>query len=315
MMTAGTDVAYELDERIELVSMGGTSGGSMRARFRRIQRMREYFRKNPGATIISFGPGTSFFAVAASAFLKYPRLISERNDPGACDHPYLRNLVYSRGDYLVCQTDMAIQEFPAFLRKKAFVIPNPIAGNLPPRFQGRRSKRIVAVGRLEKQKNHRLLLEAFALFLDTHPEYELHLYGKGSLEEELKSYSEELQIDTQVIWQGFKKNVSEEIRDASMYVLSSDFEGISNALMEAMGLGLPVISTDCPIGGSRMCIQDRENGILVPVGDSKALYQAMCEIADHTAWAEKLAGKAYLIREKYSEENISCRWLEVVDSI
>ena len=315
MMTAGDDVAYRLDSQIELISMGGTSGGSMLARVERMKKMRKYFRKNPDATIISFGPGTSFFAVAASAFLKNPRIISERNDPKACEHPHLRNLVYSRGDYLVCQTQMAMREFPQFLQKKARVIENPITGDLPPRFQGTRTKRIVAVGRLEQQKNHRLLLEAFARFQIKHPDYRLHIYGKGGLEEELKTYAERLKIDAWVIWEGFKKNVLEEIRDASLYVLSSDFEGISNSLMEAMGLGLPVISTDCPIGGSRMCIENGENGILVPVGDVEAMYQAMCKLAEDSLLAEQMAEKAYEIRQKYSEENISRRWLEVVDSI
>lgn len=127
------------------------------------------------------------------------------------------------------------------------MIPNPVEIGGTKVWAGMREKRIVAVGRLEPQKNHKLLIEAFACFREQDPEYTLELYGKGSMERELRDLTESLGIASSVIFRGFSEHVREEIRGAAMYVLSSDYEGISNSMLEALALGVPVIATDCPL--------------------------------------------------------------------
>lgn len=312
MMTAGDTVAYKLDERVQLYCIGGTSGGSMRLRLRRVKKMRDFFKANRDAVIISFGPGTSFFAVAAALFLGHRILISERNDPAVCPHKHLRNIVYGRADRLIFQTEDAKECFPAGIRKKGVVIPNPVSSGLPPLADGKREKTIVAVGRLEPQKNHKMLLKAFSLFHKKYPGYTLHLYGDGSLKNELETLAGELMIQDCVIFEGFVSNVTDQIKKAGIYALSSDYEGISNSLLEAMAMGLPSVSTDCPIGGSRLCIRSGENGILTPVGDAAAFAEALGQIASDEAFADKLSYQAGKIRENYSEENISCLWIELM---
>ena len=138
LMTAGDTVAYELDPAIELFCAGSVSGGSMKKRLERIKNMRRFLKKNRDAVLVSFGPGTSFFTVLADLFLDHPLCISERNDPAACGHPYLRNLIYARADRLVFQTEDAMQSFPEKLRKKGCVIPNPVMKGLPSAFVGER---------------------------------------------------------------------------------------------------------------------------------------------------------------------------------
>lgn len=201
-----------------------------------------------------------------------------------------------------------MKSFPTGIRKKSVVIPNPLEPKEEP-YAGAREKRIVAVGRLNAQKNHKLLLCAFAAFAKEHSGYVLELYGQGEQEAELRALAGKLEIDGSVIFKGFSAHVLSDIRTASMYVLSSDYEGISNSMLEAMALGLPVIATDCPIGGSRMYIRDGVNGLLVPVGDAGALAGAMGKLADDPAIGERLGAEAVKLREELAVSKIADRFL------
>ena len=131
----------------------------------------------------------------------------------------------------MCQTQDAADAFPERIRKKAMVIPNPVEIGETRCWSGERERRIVAVGRLEPQKNHKMLLRAFARFVGQYPDYVLEIYGKGTQERELQTLAGELGTGGQVIFRGFSGQVREDIRKASMYVLSSDYEGISNSML------------------------------------------------------------------------------------
>ena len=311
-MAAGERVDYSLDSRIRLFCAGGTAGGSMVKRLRRIKRLRALFLQEPDACVVSFGLGSNFYTAAALVGLGNYLVISERNDPAACPHPHLRNLVFKRADALVFQTGDALRSYPSGLQKRGIVIPNPISGGIEPCCENVRKKTVAAVGRLEPQKNYPLLLRAFAAFRRTHSSYTLHIFGRGCLLQELQEMTRELGIENVVIFEGYVKNVHERIRDAGMYVLSSDYEGISNALLEAMALGLPVISTDCPIGGSRLCIEHEKSGLLVSVGDTQGMEKAMARLAENEDYARKLGREAAKVRERFSEKTVVEEWKKVL---
>ena len=307
LLFAGSQVAYSLDERIEIYIAGKASGGNPFIQLSRLVKMRRYYKQNEGCYIFSFCVRGSIFSVIAAAGIKHRFLVSERNDPSRMSGQKLRDWSYRKADKLVFQTDDVKKYFSDDIQRKSAVIPNPVSSDLPEPFQGERKKRIVSVGRLQPQKNHKLLLEAFAIFHEAYADYELHIFGIGKLENDLKKLAEELHIEDCVVFRGFSSNVQREIWDCAMFVLSSDYEGISNSMIEALAMGVPVISTDCS-GGSRIYIENGVNGILTPVGDKKALSEAMIMLADDPELARKLSINGTKIKEQCSLEKIADRF-------
>lgn len=315
LMTAGNECVYDLKPEIECFQAGEKTGGSMVKRMDRVVRLRRYFKRNKAAVLIAFEPDAAFFCSIARIGLSVSLISSERNDPASFGNGKTRGFAYRHSNRIVFQTRGAKEYFPVEIQKKSRIIENPIAEDLPLPYTGRRKKTVVCVGRLEAQKNHALLLDGFAKFAEKHQDYTLHLYGKGSLEEALKKQAQNLGIGEKVIFEGFVSDITKRIRDAGMYVLSSDYEGISNSLLEAMAVGLPVISTDCPCGGSGMCIEDGINGYLVPTGDEAALIRAMEKMASDEEAAWKMGKEAAKIRETFSVQKIAEKWIEVITEL
>lgn len=313
MMTAGKTCVYRLHPHIQLLYAGEKTGGSIMKRLARIFRMRKLFRQYRDYTLLAFEPDAAFFAGIARQGLSMKLISSERNDPRSFGSSKVRKAAYAMADKIVFQTRDALECFGEKIQKKGKVIPNPISGLLPEPYAGKRQKTVVAVGRLEEQKNHRLLLKAFKEFVESNSEYTLHLYGEGTLEGELRQLAKTLKIENKVIFEGFHTDVLQCVADAGMYVLSSDYEGISNSLLEAMAIGLPVISTDCPCGGSRLCITNEVNGLLVPVSDEKALAAAMKRMAESEELGKRLGSEATKVRSRFSVEHIVSEWLEVLE--
>lgn len=312
VMTARREVEYELSKKIDLIFLGEQTGGSIYKRLERIWKLRSIFKADKGQVIISFGTETNLFAIIANMLLKTKLIVSERNDPNQCSYARLRDLIYAFGDYFVFQTREAVECFSKAIQKRSEVIANPIRSSLPQIYEGERRKVIVAVGRLTAQKNYFLLLNSFATFVQQFPEYTLEIYGQGELEKELKELTDKLKLTNQVKFMGFVENATDCIRNAAQYILSSDYEGISNSLLEAMAMGMPVVSTDCPIGGSALCINHGENGLLVPIKNQECLTEAMVQLAQNEAYASQLGHEAEKVRVRFSEEAIHQQWEHLV---
>ena len=254
------------------------------------------------------------YSVVAARGLKVKVIGSERNDPAQVENRkmlnWLRMQLYKKLDILVCQTDEAKAYFPKAIQKKSVVILNPVTDSLPAPYQGVRKHRVVSFSRLEPQKNIPMLLEAFKIFQTSHPDYVLDIYGMGSLRDELIEKAKE---NPSIHIQPYTTDIHRTILDAAMFALSSDYEGLSNAMIEAMGCGIPTIVTDCPCGGARMVIQDGENGILVPVRDGEKMAEAMCRVADDRNLADKLSRNGIKIRETLDKRKIAKQWETVIN--
>lgn len=274
-------------------------------------------RRVTGDYVVSFLYVPIVFTVFSTLGMKKRVIVSERGDPAADPegwaHQLLRTTAYYFADAIVFQTKQAKDFFSPAISKKGVIIPNPISDNIPDRYVGQRKKTVVAAGRLDKQKNFPLLIRAFAKLHREKKDYRLKIFGQGPDEEALKNLVDSLGLGEAVDFPGFVRDVDQQMRDAALYVSSSDYEGISNSMLEALAMGVPTVCTDCRVGGAREMIEDGVSGLLVPTGNEERLYQAMKRILDNPSYASELTDHAVEIREKLSEETIIPQWIKVIE--
>ena len=237
---------------------------------------------------------------------KCRKIVSERNDPSCKDEKYRKRALFvnQRADHVVFQTRRVQEMYPEDVRRKSSVVVNPTEVSC--KAADVKAKKIVTVGRLHEQKNQKMLLKAFSLYHKDHPDHHLYFYGEGELLQELMQVARNNNISRFVHFEGFKAGVHEAIADAEQFVLSSDYEGLPNALMEAMMMGLACISTAC--NGSDVLIENEKNGLLVPVGDAEALSKAMCRLSDDPGLRERLGRAAAVTARDWTTERVVRLW-------
>lgn len=265
--------------------------------------------------LISFLPEPNFIITSLYKKCAYPVIISVRNDPareyGSKVRQLLMRMLYKHADGYVFQTEQAKEyfSFSRHITECATVIPNPLGRQfLNVGHTENRRAEIAVVGRLEKQKAPLCAIAAFDRIQDRFPEYSLCFYGEGSLREQMQAEIERLGLQSRILLKGNVEQVQEIVCDASLYVLCSEYEGMPNALMEAMAMGIPCIATDCPCGGPGFLIRPKENGILVPVGDVQKLAEAMGYMLEHREEAERMGRNARKIAQKLDPGQIYGEW-------
>lgn len=282
--------------------------------------VRSYARTNPDATIVSFIAWVNMCTIAGTRAMTHgPVILSERTDPASDPSSrlarWLRDASYRRASALVFQTPDARAYFAKLTATPAEVIPNPTTPGLPQWQPPTSGIEVVTAARLEAEKNIQLLIAAFAPIARTHPEARLRIFGDGKLRQPLQDYIDASELSEVAILEGHAHNLHSRMSRASMFALSSDFEGMPNALLEAMCMGMPVISVDCPVGGPRMLINNGVNGMLVPLGDAAALTDRMRHLINHPEKAKMLGANAAKVREQHSTARITDAWERLIDTV
>lgn len=281
-----------------------------------VKKLNDICRKEKPDLIVAFTTEAGVRAVIAAKINKIPVIVSVRNAPKMVFSGYrgkIAEFLYHYADGIVVQNKYAKEYFGN--RKNVMVIPNLIEEKYVSKcYFGNRKKRIVNVGRLVEQKNQKLLINAFSIFHKTYPEWKLCIYGEGELREKLEKQIEEYNLQDYVLLLGVIPNLEDEINQDGMFVLSSDYEGMPNAMMEAMAMGLPTITTDY-VGDPSCLIENEVNGIIVASDDACQLADAMSRIAENHLLAEKLSMEASKISKKMNPEKVSEMWISYMMEI
>lgn len=275
--------------------------------------LRRYVIHN-ASVVVSFLAQFNMIALAASFATGIPVVVADRNDPRHMPKQapvrIARNWLYHLADTVVVQTQHNKDYFSKRLQKKCRIIYNPIDLQDQKGLALRTEKkpRIVSAARLMKQKNQLMLIDAFAQIKKEFPDYTLTIYGEGPFRGDLEKRIGELDLGDSVFLPGKVQNVFDCIADAELFVLSSNFEGMPNALIEAMCLGLPVISTK--VSGATDLIEHEKNGLLTDVGNTEQLAQCMRQMLTDSQLRYSCGQNALEINEQLQVNRIMCQWQE-----
>jgi len=325
------EIGYEINKDVKIIKLDKKEKNSYKDKNKfykklvkiprtliRIRRMKKEIDKINPDIIISFLPESSFVVLCNKYKYKNNNkvIVSVRNDPSveyaSKIYNFIMKKLYPKADGFIFQTEDAKKYFDNIIDSDSEVILNPInPAFICDKYEGVRDKEIVSVGRFSKQKNFNLLIDSFSLLDNRFKEYKLIIYGDGELREVLEQRVSELNLVDRVLLPGVIENIEEKIHKSSLFILPSYYEGMPNALIEAMALGLPVIATDCPCGGPRMLINDK-NGRLVEVDNKEEMVKNIEHILSDKNLARNLGDEAKKIIDIVAPEIVNNKWEDFI---
>ena len=318
-------VEYDLDSRIKLICIDKDDkyGEKIPKKIftklgpKRNKILKEIISKEKPELIISFLPEPSIRSlILKKDFPSIPVLVAIRNIPTkefiTLPEKKLRNHYYKKADCIILQDETFIKFLPEHLINKITVIPNYITNSiLNTKLDNKKEKKIVTITRLEKQKNVKLLINAFSKLDRRFDNYKLYIYGNGSLKKKLEELINNLNLNKKVFLKGTSNNINDEIKNASLFVLPSNYEGIPNSLLEAMSLALPVIATNSSTTIPKI-INNNSNGIIINKNSEQELIDKIEYLLDNKELRESLGKNAYNVRYIYNQDMILKEWDQII---
>lgn len=320
------DVFYPILPEVRLVFAEEECGSTFIGK--KMLWLRSYVKKHRPDVVIPFMTDVECVTLASLMGVRVPVISSERYDPRASDLVYktIRWMFLRLTTHLVVQTEDIKSCYSKSLQKRTTIIYNPVRNDifstsfLPPHSS---LKRIISVGRLAPQKNFPMLIQAFANLKDEFPDWQLLILGEGPLRDSLQLTIENLQFfdkrsgeaerTDRVLMPGRSEHVIDELRKSKLFCMSSNAEGMSNALIEAMCVGLPVVSTD--VCGAKELLQNPDSGIIVPVGDTEALTQALRSLMSNEPLMQEMSERNMAKAEMFKQEQIVDQWEALINQV
>lgn len=284
----------------------------------RTQKLYKIVKKEKPTLIISFLPESNFRAIIVAKLSKTPIIISVRNDPTqeykSKFYYYGQKILYPFADGIVFQTEDAKKWFPYKIQNKSEIIMNQVASTFF-KVNNISEDYYVSVGRLTEQKNYELLIRAFTKFVQKTSPQKLFIYGEGELKQKLQNLINENKMDDYIILKGISENIPLVLSKAKAFIMCSKYEGMPNALLEAMAAGVVVVSTDCPCGGPKMLINNKKNGMLVNNDDEEELFNALVYIEQNKSEREEMRKNAKLFAARFRPECVFRQWMKYADEV
>ncbi len=313
---------FTVDDRVRRIVAGLTDEDRKKGRIgqflARKDHLRDYMRKERPDVLIAFGQKANYRSLMAQRGTGVPVVFCVRTDPR--DHyEHLADkiqipLLFPKAGGAVFQTSQQRDFFKPHLPAKTTVILNPVHPkymNTDPEAVPAREKSVVQSARLVDFKNQPMLVRAFCRVHEKHPDYVLKIYGGDSRDgtkEILEALIKEQHAEDFVLLMGASDSLEKVLPRGSVFAFSSDWEGLPNALLEAMALGLPIVATDCPCGGPAEVMENEKNGLLVPIMDEQAMADGICRLIEDRDLAERLGREARKIAERTGEDVIFGQW-------
>lgn len=313
--------AYVLSPEIRIIELDASNSTGKLGKYRYlITELRKNIKEIGPSSILAMISYAGALAAVSRIGFRIPLLISERNDPNTSTtfNPFKKKVFSFIYHHLVTkaifQTESARSYYFSCQNPKGVIIPNPLyLEDMPlPNTVVLQNHKIITAGRLSRQKNHRLLIEAFNIVHAHQPDYTLTIYGEGEERTVLEKMITELFLSDVVFLPGNENKMFVRLQEAEIFVMSSDYEGMPNALIEALAMGLPCITTDYS-GGRGTVIQNEKNGLVVERRNVEALANAMLLVIKDKKFAASLGEEAKNIRNELDSSKICKLWLGVID--
>lgn len=317
-----TEFDYPISNKVLVINLseGSKHSYDQMKKVERLKKMRSIIEKERPEVIVPFLPHVCLQVGFATLGLKCNVIQTVRNNPQTsppeANRRRIRDFQIYRSKCTIVQNEEQLNYFPQNWKNKIHILPNPINEVfLRTEYKGSEKFKAVSVGRLIEQKNYPLLIDAFSAFVKDHPDATLSIYGDGTLKNRLYEQILKNKMSNNIFLKGRSDNLPEILANSSLFIMSSDFEGMPNSLMEAMAVGIPVISTDCPTGPKEL-IGDNERGYLVSTGNVNQMILAIDDVFQNYEMALKKGLKAKeAVKNKFGVRIIAQRFLEIANEV
>ncbi len=316
-------VEYPLDKKIKVIPIDKTDKRNecffqkiiTKTSKRRTKKLKEIIKQEQPNLIIVTLPEPSIRLLSLKKeFQAIPIIVSIRNHPNKEFRSFIgrsiRNHYYKKADVITVLDEHYQKYFPNYFPIK--VIPNYLSDDfIKTEKPIKKEKRIITVASLEKQKNIPLLIKAFSLLNHKYEDYHLLIIGDGKEKKHIQKLIQRKGLEDKVILKNKSDDLRKDYLSSTLFVLPSNYEGMPNALLEAMSCHLPVITTDST-EAIHSIIEDNANGIIVSKKNIRQLHSKMEYLLDYNEIRDSLSIKAFKGIKKYHKSIIIQEWDNII---